>query len=109
MTPCMHNVTTPATGKPLDLSRLADKFPASAIEWRVGRAGVKNGKVWATALPYLTNRAIMQRLDEVCGPENWKNEFREWVVGGKPGVLCGISIRANGEWVAKHDGAENTD
>ena len=33
-------------------------------------------KVWATALPYLTNCAIMARVDEVCGPENWKNEFK---------------------------------
>jgi hypothetical protein len=105
----MDTVTTPTTGKPIDLSKLQEKFPADALEWRIGRSGEKNGKIWATALPYLTSRAIMDRLDEVCGPENWKNEFREWTVGNQPGVLCGISIRVNGEWITKHDGADNTD
>jgi len=96
----------PATGNPIDLSRLAAKFPASEIEWRTGRAGEKNGKIWATALPFITNRAIMARLDEVCGPENWKNEFKPGPLGG---VVCGISIRVHGEWVCKWDGADNTD
>jgi hypothetical protein len=102
----MDTVTTPPTGKPIDLSRLADKFPADAIEWRIGRAGEKNGKVWATALPYITSRAIQARLDEVCGPENWKNEFKPGPLGG---VMCGIAIRVNGEWIQKWDGADNTD
>jgi len=57
-------------------------------------------------LAYVTNRAIMDRLDEVAGPGNWKNEFREGPGGG---VLCGISIRLAGEWITKWDGAENTD
>jgi hypothetical protein len=48
----------------------------------------------------------MNRLDEVCGPENWKNEFKAAPDGG---ILCGISIKVNDEWVTKWDGAENTD
>lgn len=75
------------------------------IEWRIGRSGEKNGKVWASALAYVTNRTIMARLDAVCGPENWRNEFREFMGG----VLCGISIRAGDEWVTKWDGAQATD
>jgi hypothetical protein len=58
------------------------------------------------ALAYVTNRAIMNRLDEVCGPENWKNEFKAAPDGG---ILCGISIKVGDEWVTKWDGAENTD
>ena len=58
------------------------------------------------ALAYVTNRAIMNRLDEVCGPENWKNEFKAAPDGG---ILCGISIKIGDEWVTKWDGAENTD
>jgi hypothetical protein len=96
------------TGAP-DLARLADCFPARDIEWRVQSCGTnREGKVWAKVLAYVNNRAIMARLDEVCGPENWRNEFREWNAG-KAGVLCGISIRVSGEWVTKWDGAENTD
>jgi len=94
----------------MDLLKLQDKFAPQDIEWRLGRVGMtKSGKLYGTALAYITNRAIMHRLDMVCGPENWRNEFREWNVGAKRGVLCGLSIRINGEWVTKWDGAENTD
>lgn len=93
----------------MDLLKLQAPFPASDIEWRIGRAGyTKSDKLYATCLAYLTNRAIMQRLDEVCGPGNWKNEYREWTVGDKAAVLCGISIKIGDEWVCKWDGAENT-
>jgi hypothetical protein len=90
----------------IDFNALRAPFPASDIEWRIGRAGEKNGKVWATCLAYLTARAIMDRLDDVAGPANWRNEYREAPAGG---VLCGISIRVGEEWVTKWDGAENTD
>lgn len=96
----------------MNLKELSKPFPAADIEWRIGQGGVKqNGDVWATALAYVTNRAIMDRLDEVCGPENWQNEYKASPSGG---VLCGISIyiedRGIGDrWVTKWDGAENTE
>lgn len=90
----------------IDFKRLGEPFPAKDVEWRIGRSGEKDGKVWATCLAYLTARAIMDRLDEVAGPANWRNEYREAPAGG---VLCGISLRIDGEWVTKWDGAENTD
>ena len=62
--------------------------------------------IWAMVLAYVTNRAIMERLDSVVGPENWKNEFKEWM---GTSVLCGISIKIENEWVTKWDGAEQTD
>src|SRR3990172_1854590 len=92
----------------MDLKKLTEPFKAEEIEWRVSRAGKKsNGDLWAKILAYVTNRAIMDRLDEACGPENWKNEFREWQ--GSTAVLCGLSIKIEGEWVTKWDAAENTD
>jgi hypothetical protein len=90
----------------IDFRALQDFFPADEIEWRLQQAGEKNGKVWALCVPYVTNRAIMQRLDDVVGPGRWKNEYR---AGPGGGVLCGISIKVDGEWVTKWDGAENTD
>lgn len=90
----------------MDFNKLKEPFPACDIEWRLQQCGTsKNGKVWAICLAYVTNRAIQNRLDEVCGPENWKNEF---VKGPDGGVLCGISIKCGNEWVTKWDGAENT-
>ena len=88
------------------LGDLAKPFPPSDIEWRIGQAGMKGDKVWAKVLAYITNRAIMDRLDSVCGPENWRNEFRYEAAGA---VLCGLSIKWGDEWVTKWDGAENTD
>lgn len=88
-----------------DLSRLREPFPPDDIEWRIQRSGLKNGKPWAMVLAYVTARAIMDRLDDVCGPENWCNEYKE---GPSGGVLCGISIRVADAWVTKWDGAENT-
>ena len=91
--------------KEIDFSKLKDPFDARDIEWRLQSCGEKNGKVWGICLAYVTNRAIQNRLDDVCGPENWKNEFKE---GPDGGILCGISIKCGDEWVTKWDGAENT-
>ena len=95
----------------MDLARLRDPFAPDDIEWRVQQAGDKNGKPWARVLAYVTNRAIMERLDEVVGPEAWQNVFKEGPAGG---VVCGLSIRVtrpdgSADWVTKWDGAENTD
>ena len=90
----------------MDLSKLQSPFDVGSVEWRVGRSGLKDGKPWAMVLAYVTNRAIMDRLDEVCGAANWRNEFREWHVTSQ---LCGISIRCGEEWITKWDGADITD
>lgn len=91
-----------------DLSRLADPFPPSDIDWKPG--SVTRDKSKGMAMAYLTSRAVQDRLDAVCGPADWRNEFREGPGGG---VLCGLSIfveRPDGtsDWVTKWDGADNT-
>jgi hypothetical protein len=96
----------------IDLTALGAPFADADLEWRVQTSGKGGGKgVWALIVPYLTSRAVQQRLDDVCGPANWRNEF---VTGPSGGVLCGISVYlSNGmdglHWVTKWDGAENTD
>lgn len=96
------------------LSDLALPFPARDIEWRAQSTGQKDNKPWIRVLAYIDNRAIMTRLDDVCGPEHWRNEYRQGPSDGS--ILCGLSIRVvldeglpYGEWVTKWDGAENTD
>lgn len=91
---------------------LAAPFPSEDIEWRVQQSGMAGEKPYAMVLAYVTNRAIQQRLDDVMGPANWRNEYSK---GPDDGVLCGISIRVSAnwghgtwEWVTKYDGAENT-
>jgi len=89
----------------INWAKLKEPFPASDIEWRLGRSGANAKGVWAVALAYVTNRAIMERLDDVVGPGRWQNKF---IDGPKGGLLCGISINVEGEWVTKWDGADNT-
>lgn len=92
--------------KAIDFAKLREPFPPADIEWRIAQAGQNAKGVWAKCLAYLTNRAVMDRLDAVCGAANWANQFGTAPGGG---VLCGISIRINGEWVTKWDGADQTD
>jgi hypothetical protein len=89
----------------VNLEELAKPFPIEDIEFRCGTSSEQ--KQSALALAYLTSRSIMDRLDQVVGPMNWKDEYKPGVSGG---LLCGISIWDNekGEWVTKWDGAENT-
>ena len=86
---------------------LADPFEAHDIEWRVQQSGVSgSSKPWVMVIPYITNRAIQQRLDVVVGIDGWKNEFKE-ATSGK-GYLCGLSIRFGDNWITKWDGSEYT-
>lgn len=75
-------------------------FRPDEIEYRI--TATSNGKGLAVA--YVQNRAIQNRLDEVMGFHNWKNEF---VVIDK-GKICGLSLRIDGEWITKYDGASDT-
>lgn len=84
-------------------TRLAAPFNPSDLEWRAG--ATNQDKTKALALAYITSRAVMDRLDEVIGPENWRDEYQP---GPDGGLICGLSLRVNGEWVTKWDGAENT-
>lgn len=92
---------------PQRLRQLAEPFSPDELEWRVGRMGEGARGPWIHVLAYQTSRAVMDRFDAVCGPENWANEFR---AGPGGGVICKISVHVEGAgWVAKEDGAENTD
>jgi len=86
---------------------LVRPFKENEVEWRIQSSGASaDGKVWALALCYVTNRAIMNRLDEVFGIGGWQNEFKPTPMMG--GTLCGISVKFDGEWVTKWDGSEDT-
>ena len=84
----------------MNLEQLREPFPADDIEWRIGQAGEKNGKPWAKCLAYITARAIMDRLDAVCGGESWQVKYHE----GPGHLQAGIGIKVGEEWVWKWDG-----
>lgn len=87
---------------PIDLNRLRDFFDEGDVDWKPIAVSKKTGQALAAA--YISNRAIMDRLDEVCGPENWQNEYKPGPGGG---VICGLSIRVGGDWVTKWDGVRS--
>ena len=102
---------------------LARPFAPEDLEWRLQQA--YEDKERGLAVPYVTNRAIQDRLDEVVGPDNWHNEYKPWhqytvKVRSKEtkayeeksvdSQLCGISIYFEGRgFITKWDGANDSD
>ncbi len=66
------------------------------MNFRIGRVTKKKDK--ATALAYLDARDVMQRLDEVFGVGGWqcKYPFKG---------CCELSVKIDGEWITKSNGA----
>ena len=93
------------------IAQLSEPFDPSDLEWRL--QWHNDDFTSGLAVPYVTNRAIQNRLDEVVGPENWQNEYRQWHDDqkGKKSQLCGIAIfyEQRKEWLWKWDGAEDSE
>lgn len=84
--------------------RLAEPFDPSIVSFRVGPT--TQDKTKGMALAYIDARDVMRRLDEVCGSENWQNDY-PWSDGRR--VVCRLGIKIGDEWVWKTDGAGDTD
>lgn len=91
-----------------DLKLLSSPFLESDIEWRITQSGFsRDGKPWANCVPYVTARAVMDRMDEVCGPDRWSDKYE--FISTPSGVLCTLSVLTDDGWVAKQNGSEPTD
>jgi hypothetical protein len=90
------------------------------IEWKI--QGATKDKSKTIVVPYINNRAVMNRLDGCFGAMNWKVEYkhhnynitkmdRESKIetdSFKLGCVCVLSIKIDGEWISKSDGADMT-
>lgn len=86
---------------------LQKPFEESDIQWRVQQAGIPaSGKPYVMAIPYVSNRAIQKRLDEVLGLFGWENSYKP--TSDDKGYLCGITVHGEKQSVTKWDGAEHT-
>lgn len=95
--------------------KLRAPFRPDQIHWRVG--ATSGDKAKGMALAYIDARDVQDRLDEVCGPENWQCRYPH--ANGK--TVCEIGIRCcennelppvmriDGEWIWKADGAGDSD
>lgn len=85
--------------------KLAAEFPREAIHWRAQTLTRDGDK--ALALAYIDARDVMDRLDDVCGPDGWSDSYVETAKGR---VIASIAIKTPEEgWVSKSDGAGDTD
>lgn len=82
---------------------LCEPFASDEVEWRVGSTNADKTK--CLPLCYLDARAVMDRLDAVCGPDGWQNSYSTGVNGS---IVCNIGIACVGSWVWKADGAGET-
>ena len=88
----------------MNIQSLKDEFPRESVSWRAQTLTQKGDK--ALALAYIDARDVMDRLDEICGPENWQTEYVETAKGR---VICSLSIFTDDRWITKSDGAGDTD
>jgi len=86
-------------------ARLADPFPPECVEWRVGNTTKDKSK--GMALAYLTARAVMDRLDAVCGPAGWETELRP--LDGGHGFICRLMVKYPSGWRHREDGSDESD
>lgn len=84
-------------------TKLAAEFPREQISWRA--QNVKKDGATALALAYIDARDVMDRLDAVLGPDGWQDayEVHEHV------TICTIMVKSGDAWIAKADGAGDTD
>jgi len=67
------------------------------FRWRV--QSFSTYKATAICIPYIDSRDAQELLDDVCGSENWQNDF--WEVGDK--LFCKVGIKCGDEWIWKGD------
>lgn len=80
-------------------TRYPDLFAALAAPFD-GRA-VKTRQAKGAIVSFVTARVVANRLDDVLGPENWRDEYQP---RGDDCMSCRLSIRLpDGEWLAKED------
>ena len=86
---------------------LSAPFSSSDIEWRVSATNAEKTK--GLAVPYVTNPANQNRLDDTVGIDGWYNDFRPWKNGSAQ--LCGISIffPQLEQCLTKWDGADDSE
>lgn len=96
----------------MNFDALKAAFDPDRVSWRVGSTNLDKDKkppqgksAAGIALAYIDSRDVQERLDAVCGPENWQDKYH--VFGTT--MICEIGIRIGDAWVWKSDGAGSTD
>jgi len=86
-----------------EVKMLFAEFDREAISWRA-QSVTKDGSK-AMALAYIDARDVMERLDQAVGATDWQDRYE--FHGSR--TICYLSIRVEGEWITKADGAGDSD
>jgi hypothetical protein len=87
------------------MDKLAVPFKEDRIKWKP--QSLTKDRKRAMAVAYIDARVVMERLDEVLGPENWQTEYEVLDSGT---CVCKLSIRLpSGEWIHKADAGGESD
>lgn len=76
------------------LKKLKEPIP---YQWRA--QSFSRNKPACQCVAYIDARDVMNRLDEVVGPEKWQDDYK--VIHDQ--LFCGIGIEVDGLWVWKWD------
>ncbi len=82
--------------------RLAAPFSVESISFKPQAVSGRK----ALAIAYLDARAVMNRLDEVLGPDGWQDDYQSLPSGE---VKCTLLLRIGGEWISKSDVGSRSD
>lgn len=85
------------------IAGLSAPFPVERLHFRVG--ATSGDKATAIALAYIDARDVVERLNDVVGPQNWQRRY-PWSDGNR--LYCEIGVRFGDEWIWKGDGAGET-
>lgn len=84
----------------MNLTLLKQEIP---IQWRIQSCSKSSAK--AQCVAYIDARDAMKLLDEVCGAQNWQDEYYQV----KDTMFCKVGINTGEQWVWKSDGGDVTD
>ncbi|MGQ9735194.1 MAG: Rad52/Rad22 family DNA repair protein [Thermaceae bacterium] len=87
--------------------KLAEPFSPSEVQWRVET--LSKDKTRALVVPYVDARSVLDRLDQVVGPENWSDQYEVLYLRegeGEKARLCEVKCRLTVFGVTKEDVGE---
>ena len=89
----------------IDFQKLAEPFARHEVKSLTKRYQDKKTKEWREyTIRFITARSVMNRLDAVVGPQNWRAEFKTMMLRpDTTAVQCTLFLRIDGEWVGKSD------
>jgi hypothetical protein len=78
-------------------AELARPFKAEDVHWKAQTT--TKDKKRALAVPYLTARNVMDRLDQVLGLDGWQDQYQE----AGSAVVCTLRCRFGDVWIQRSD------